>query len=118
MVHKLEPLVFDPATGLPRLPEELAWKVLDTQYKEEVTVTIYEKVVSTPTFIDRVFGDEAKVYWQSCHQFRGFSDESYATEESVKKMAVKIYNRILKWQLGNAAKENLLGLYPPNSLST
>jgi hypothetical protein len=93
----LGPLETDPETGLPKLPEGLAWRVSRSSAEGNVKVSVVTLPDTTPFFPD--------IYT--------FSD---ASSDSLKVSAIRVYENIRLSQESIAQVESVIGLYPPNSL--
>lgn len=93
----LGPLETDPETGLPKLPEGLAWKVSRSSMEGHVKVSLVTLPDATPFFPDHYT----------------FSD---ASSDSLKFSATRVYENIRHTQQAIVQAENVIGLYPPNAL--
>lgn len=93
------PMETDKETGLPYLPEDLAWSVSRSSTAGTVKLSV----------VINLGGD-----WVE------FVDGHYIftspSSESLKTTAAYLYEKIREEQKLNAQVEELVGLYPPNSL--
>lgn len=97
--HTFGPMEIDPDTGLPNLPEGLAWLVSRSDSGQSVKVSVSENVEG---------------YW------RAFEPDIYLftepSSEALKNTTQIIYGRIVNAQLHTREVESVIGLYPPNSI--
>jgi hypothetical protein len=87
----------DQETGLPKLPEGLAWRVSRSSVSSNVKVSIVELPNAAP-----FYGDHYTY--------------ASASSESLKESTKRIYERVRGVQQQEVKAEELIGLYPPNSI--
>lgn len=114
-------LTIDPETGLPALPDGLAWRVRSIGSS---TLTV-ELVVRREhqTFWKKLFGVEPRVTWEDVtwEETKGADSYTYIysdepTKQDVLDAATKIYGFVYSRHQSNQVMEDLVGLYPPKSV--
>jgi hypothetical protein len=109
-----DPMEFDEETGLPTLPDGMAWRVSPLS-DTSVLVEIAESFRTQPSWIDRLWGEKPRTIWDSyCFDSRRPCTPSTS---AIRDTAVKVYNDVRDWEQARSRKTKLVGLYPPNKLA-
>ena len=120
----LDPLTYDEATGLPKLPDGYAWSVRENdwaveanEWDKELIIQIAEGTSEKLSLWDRLIGKMAPVHW-TCygHKYYDVYEKSPNTAEGIKDAATKGYNNLRDTQLKSFERQKLVGLYPPKKL--
>lgn len=106
-----EELTIDPETGLPSLPDNLAWKVYRSGM-DELYVFLVFRVEHSPGFWKKLFGAPAIVTWSDFHGSDFVKKMKDNTKEGVLDAATSIYLRLQE----RSGVDDLVGIYPPKSI--
>lgn len=106
-------LTIDPETGLPKLPEGYAWEVRQRGTENKLIVGMRYLHEYPNNWWEDLCRMRAVITWRDVS---GVEEHTYATKEDVLKAAVKIYTEYHNQYLQRKDLENLVGLYPPNSI--
>lgn len=115
VVHSFPPLEADKDTGLPILPDGMAWKVSRTMLPDKVKIELVVKMES-PEYRGKQLVRTNVTWLRFGGEQSTFYEITAPTSKNLGDCAKYIYNDVLKSQEDHANVEALVGLYPPNSL--
>lgn len=105
-----EKMTIDPNTGLPRLPDHLAWKVWRSG--EDLYVFLVFRSERSPGFWKKLFGAPPIVKWNEFHTSEYLQKMAGNYEKALLDAATIIYKKIQRV----ARLDELVGIYPPKSI--
>lgn len=108
-----EPLSIDPETGLPKLPEGLAWNV-DSYGMDRLVVEIHYLHELPNTWWMDLWRDKPRTLWM---KYKLVSpDYADPTEEDLLNTTVRMYERQYDRYMKYKDVDKFVGLYPPKSI--